>query len=373
MVNKYRFYSFVRFALALTILIGGLHRSAGPALAAAQFNIIGPAGSVRFGTSVTVLPNGNIVITDPNYNGGLGVDVGAVYLYNGATGAQISMLTGTTAGDQVGSGGITVLSNGNYVARSPFWDNDIAADVGAVTWGSGVSGVSGAVSAANSLVGSTGGDQVGGLSVVALNNGNYVVISYHWDNGAAADAGAVTWGNGATGTSGVISAANSLVGSTVNDYIGNGLVKALDNGNYVVSSPYWNIGGIKKIGAITWGDGTTGITGTLSAANSLVGSDEYDQVGKVTALSNGGYVVESPYWNDGEIMDVGAITWGFGAGMITGAVNENFSVMGAAANGGPYLRYAYDPFYRQLVVGRPYDNIVTILKPTNIFLPLLVK
>ena len=141
--------------------------------------------------------------------------------------------------------GVTPLSNGNYVVRSPFWDNGVTADAGAVTWGSGTTGVAGAVSAANSLVGSTasdadwlgwrdcaeqrqlrgaqyllgqrrhrrrrgghlgewdqrrrrpgvssqqpGGqhasDQVGFYGVTALSNGNYVVSSPNWDNGAIA-------------------------------------------------------------------------------------------------------------------------------------------------------------------------------------------
>ncbi len=62
------------------------------------------------------------------------------------------------------------------------------------------------VSAANSLVGSTANDQVGIGGVTALTNGNYVVSSPHWDNGAATDAGAVTWGSGTTGVSGAVSA-----------------------------------------------------------------------------------------------------------------------------------------------------------------------
>ena len=78
----------------------------------------------------------------------------------------------------------------------------------------GRGGLSGAVSAANSLVGSTANDQVGFWGVTALSNGNYVVSSPDWDNGAIADAGAVTWGNGTSGVTGAVSAANSLVGST---------------------------------------------------------------------------------------------------------------------------------------------------------------
>ena len=76
----------------------------------------------------------------------------------------------------------------------PYWDNGAATDAGAVTWGSGTAGVSGVVSAANSLVGSTANDQVGYGGVTALSNGNYVVRSPAWDNGAATDAGAVDLG-----------------------------------------------------------------------------------------------------------------------------------------------------------------------------------
>ena len=59
---------------------------------------------------------------------------------------------------------MTALSNGNYVVRSPDWDNGAATDAGAVTWGSGTAGVSGVVSAANSLVGTTANNQVGNLA-----------------------------------------------------------------------------------------------------------------------------------------------------------------------------------------------------------------
>ena len=38
-----------------------------------------------------------------------------------------------------------------------------------------------------------------------------------WSNGAVANAGAVTWGDGTTGIVGAVSAANSLVGTTASD------------------------------------------------------------------------------------------------------------------------------------------------------------
>ena len=61
----------------------------------------------------------------------------------------------------------------------------------------------------------------------------------------------------------------------------NGIVTALSNGNYVVDSPYWN----GDRGAVTWGNGSTGISGTISAANSLVGSNPGDEVGGLQAAS----------------------------------------------------------------------------------------
>ena len=54
---------------------------------------------------------------------------------------------------------------------------------------------------------------------------------------------------------------------------------ALSNGHYVVSSPFWDIGAVADAGAVTWGDGTSGVTGAVTVTNSLVGSQAGDQVG----------------------------------------------------------------------------------------------
>ncbi|MBS1795634.1 MAG: hypothetical protein JSS81_17395, partial [Acidobacteria bacterium] len=273
---------------------------------AAQTDIAGPSGSGVFGNSVTVLPNGNIVVTDTTYDApGPINNVGAVYLYDGATLALISTLTGGTAGDSIG-GSITVLANGNFVVTSFGWNNPspLAANAGAVTFCSAVTGCSGTVSAANSLLGSSVNDQIGSNGVVALTNGNYVVLSRSWNNPSLliADVGAVTWGSGTSGVSGVISSANSLIGSTAGDFVGSGGVTALTNGNYVVSNDVWSnpSPAIANVGAVTWGNGTTGVSGVVSSANSLIGSTAGDNVssGGVTALTNGNYVVNSSAWDN---------------------------------------------------------------------------
>jgi hypothetical protein len=311
-----------------------------PSTRAAQTDIPGPAGSGSFGKTVTYLPNGNFVVTDPTYSlttPTAVASVGAVHLYNGSTLALISTFTGSTASDQVGNGGVTVLSNGNFVVSSTSWNGSR----GAVTWGNATAGLSGTVSAANSIVGSTASDQIGNVGILALSNGNYVVRSGNWDNGAVIDAGAVTWGNGAGGTVGAVSAANSLVGSTASDGVGgfSGGVIALTNGNYVVASSNWDNGAVTNAGAVTWGNGAGGTVGAVSATNSLVGSKANDGVGSrmdgsLVALTNGNYVVGSPNWDNGAVTNAGAATWCNGAGGTVGAVSAANSLVGSTTSDG---------------------------------------
>jgi Repeat of unknown function (DUF5650) len=315
--------SFHRRVVILILVCGlPLAMSAG----AQQIDIPGPLASIVFGSAVAVLPNGNIVVTDP-YRGAIS-NTGAVYLYSPA-GTLINFFTGSSFNDHVGSGGITVLTNGNFVISSPNWNNGTIVNAGAVTWINGSSGLSGAVSVANSLVGSRANDSVGGKGVYALTNGNYVVASPGWANNTNAIAGAVTWADGSTGLAGVVSIGNSLVGTTAFDSVGSGGVTALSNGNCVVVSPGWNNGVGTEAGAVTWVSGSTGLAGAVSASNSLVGARFQDFVGNggVTALSNGNYVIASPNWDNG-VARVGATTWADGSTGLSGAITGSNSLVG---------------------------------------------
>ncbi len=308
---------------------------------AQQTNITSPVGSVQFGASVTSLPNGNVVVTDPSWahpNGA--VKAGAVYLFNGATGALLSTLTGSTANDLVGSGGVRVLANGNFVVISPSWNAPTGQDAGAVTFGNSSFGVSGEISSANSVTGERAADQVGSGGVTILPNGNYVVISPRWNNpsGPTTEAGAVTFGNGTTGVTSVVSAANSLVGAGLNDRIGLLGVTALTNGSYVVNSDEWDnpAGSVVNVGAITWCNGSGTSVGAVTTGNSLVGSRTGDKVGSggITVLTNGNYIFSSPIWDNptGPIVDAGAVTWCSSSGGTTGAVTSINSLVGLRAN-----------------------------------------
>ncbi|TXI80639.1 MAG: filamentous hemagglutinin N-terminal domain-containing protein [Flavobacteriales bacterium] len=290
---------------------------------------------------IYALTNGNYVVASPDWANGAATYAGAATWGNGSTGivgvvSAANSLVGTQFFDLVSYNGITALTNGNYVVSSGNWANGVDAAVGAVTWGSGSTGIAGAVSAANSLVGAQASDGVGGGGTNALSNGNYVVSSSGWANGAATGAGAVTWGNGSAGTTGVVSAANSLVGTQANDQVGGGSITVLSNGNYVVGSYIWSNGAATAAGAATWGNGTTGVTGAVSAANSLVGTQANDNVGSggITALSNGNYVVNSNSWSNGAATAAGAATWGNGTTGVAGAVSAANSLVGTQANDG---------------------------------------
>ncbi len=297
---------------------------------------------------ISVLPSGNYVVSSPYWWNGSDQTAGAVTWVNGAsplTGAvsAANSLVGAVAGDYIGLGGVTVLPvNGNYVVSSPSSSYGPNRTVGAVTWGSGTTGVIGLVSASNSLIGTTTGDNVGGIAygpspVKALANGNYVVVSPNWNTDVNSQSlGAVTWGPGTTGITGPVSSSNSLVGSTPGDRVGFGGVIPLTNGNYVVSTPTWKLdANTASVGAVSWADGSTGLSGSVGSTNSLVGSTANDQVGgtgKVTALPNGNYVVASSTWDQGSIVNAGAVTWASGTAGISGSVSTSNSLVGTAAN-----------------------------------------
>ena len=293
------------------------------------------------GHSAILLSNGNFVVASSGWSNGATSNVGAVTFFrvdDNITGSPntSNSLHGTSLDDRVGNFQLVALTNGNYVVGSPNWNLDVAnTDVGAVTWCNGNNGYpvgassKGApVTVDNSLHGSQINDYVGNGYIVPLTNNNFVVCSPNWANGLQTRAGAVTLMNGATGYPVVVNTppeniflvttTNSLHGTNMQDYVGEqGGTYALPNGNYVVVSSSWNI----YMGAVTWGDGVNGTVGPLSGTgpngNSVTGTTSGtaltgDRVGlnKIQILSNGDYVVISPYWNNGiPGQRIGAVTW----------------------------------------------------------------
>jgi hypothetical protein len=345
-------------------------------------SLVGTTAGDRIGDTLLALPNGAYVVGSQHWRGGRGVATWA--RPGGVTGAvaPANSLSGDDADDHVGAE-LRLLANGNYLVGSPNWSN--GSHFGAITWGNGQMGIAGPVSPANSLVGSHVYDWVGSMNpyhFVALPNGNFVLAYPEWDNGPAADAGAVVWGNGSGGTVGPITPTNALVGTHPYDQVGSGGINPLPNGNYVVRSPNWKNGAEFAAGAITWGSGETGVRGAVAAENSLVGSKRMDCIGsyiyieydeefcqtradsvqaRLVVLENGDYVFDSPAWDRGAVVDAGAVTWGSGTGVTAGVLGASNSLIGSTSGDGETRSDGDDPAILPLggaayLIEQPYRN-----------------
>nr|WP_226895569.1 Ig-like domain-containing protein [Luteolibacter marinus] len=300
-------------------------------------SLTGLARDNRIGNGgVALLPDGNLVIISPDWGTGGVPSRGAATPFNGSTSmtgtvGSANSLTGSTAGDRVGSGGVEVLADGNFVVISPEWDRAGIADAGAVTWWQFSNSAFTTVAAGNSLVGASPDDRIGSGGVTALNAGSYVVQSPRWDNGTSLDAGAVTWCAGSGSTSAVVGSGNSMIGSTSSDGVGGMELKVLPNGAYVINSPFWDRDGTPDAGAVTWCAGNQVSAGPISSLNSIVGGLPGDQIGGsgIAILGDGNYLVCSGAFDADGSEDTGAVTWADGSVLTSLEVSPANSRTGA--------------------------------------------
>ena len=320
-------------------------------------------------STISALPNGGYVVNAPGWDRGGIVDAGASTLCTAGVGCVGTItagtsFVGTSAHDQVGSRPATALSNGNYVISSRWAVAGVV--TGAVTWCNGTVGCIGEPSIANSLVSVPG--ELAGISVTALTNGHYVVGST-WHDGVIANLGAATWCDGAVGCVGTVSASSSLVGATAFDEVGAAQVSiALANGNYAVTTNQWHLGGVIT-GAVTWGNGRGGLSGPVSADNSFIGTASDMSWGNpfLIPLANGDFVVWSKSRSTPTLHYAGSMTLLRGNTMQTGTIDSTNSVIGNVADQGPNLAFDYDAGRDTLVVGKPAENIVTLLRIDRLF------
>ncbi len=322
---------------------------------AADNSLVGSRAGDTIAEKLIVLPDSRYVVISPYWSSPTVNRVGAVSVGDGEGGlvgpvSAANSLVGGQPSDLIGYGGVTVLANGNLAVLSPRWSRDDAFWAGAVTWMAAAEPVVGPVSIANSLVGSSFQDGLG-MRLFALANGNLVVAAPAWDHRDIADIGAIIWIDGSSGLTGAISPANSLIGTNtgdfpINTFWGSPVVWPLANGNYVVNAKGWD-GVLVDRGAVVWADGRRGITGVLSADIALIGTRTADALGDVHVHGNH-FVVAAPGFTGAGVLDGGAIALLRGGHATTGQLHANFAVFGmnAIPEVGDQLRYAYDPSTR---------------------------
>lgn len=350
-----------------------------------QNSLIGIKSTQSSVFDIEALTNGHFVVTSTEWSdpdkglSGAATWCSGYRTVTGRVSPQNSLVGGSSPSSRKAMT-TTALKNGHYVVTSPGWDNGTRSEAGAVTWCNGDTGKSGRITTANSLVGTRKGDSLGSGSIAALQNGNYVVASPDWARGSLNRAGAATWCDGNAVRTGQVTSFNSLVGSSADDQVGS-TIAALQTGNYVVGSPDWDNGNTQDTGAATWGDGSTGIKGTISPSNSLVGSRQGDAVGTFTfpfgAVNRNDYIVISREWQSGSLEKAGAVTEGDGSKGTTGYVNQSNSVRGRKAFAGNTLMTNFHTTLKpiagvQLLVGQPKANLISIFKPSEPQMPEIV-
>ena len=191
-----------------------------------------------FGRQVEFLPNGNIVITDPD-DSSVDNNAGAVHLFDGSTLALIASIYGDDADDQLGSGGIYVLTSGDFVIASPSDDEGGVTNAGSVQLIDADTGVL----IGTPMFGDHDADFLASDNgVYPLSSGDYVVASDSDSTGTEDNTGSARLVDGTTNT--LIGTA--IEGSTTNDRLANGGIVELTNGNYVIVSTTVDTGSCRR-------------------------------------------------------------------------------------------------------------------------------
>lgn len=294
---KVQSHYLLMLGIALILLACGGDSGSDSGTSITSFELLDPtplAGEL-FGTIVIILPNGNIIVTDPN-DSSIAASSGAVHLYNPFTQTLVASIYGDVANDRLGSNGITALTNNNYVIASAGDDVGGIVNAGSVRLMNGTTGMQ----IGNTIAGDIANDQLG-VRITALANNNYVITSTLDNEGGITNASSVRLVDGTTG----VQIGSTIAGDVTGDQLGSKSIIALANNNYVIVSPYDDEGGIVDAGSVQLVNGITGaqIGGTIAGD---VASDRLGFSG-ITPLANNNYVIASPNDDEGGIVDAGSV------------------------------------------------------------------
>lgn len=254
------------------------------------------------------LSNGNIVIVSDRANSASNNNVGRFWLINGATKAEISTFSIDQAELYLGRQGVFDLKNGNFAVVSSAHNNNGLANVGSVMIFNGTTGAQ----VGSTIFGDNADDYLGTEGLTVLDNGNFVIASAFDDINGAINAGSVMLIDGATGTQ----IGTSITGSNTNDNLSNnGVFKLNGSNNYVVASSEVDVNGVSNAGSVILVNGDTGVKINIDTGNDT--NDAYGRKGDyetlgVIPLANGNYLINATFDDDNGNQDVGTILYRLG-------------------------------------------------------------
>ena len=279
---------------SIFILVGCRSVTSTPTVASQELLDPNAAASNEFGTTTVILANGNIVVANP-LDDTVATNAGAVHLYNPFTKAVIASFYGDNANDQLGESSVTALGNNNFViASSSDDDGTTTVDAGSVMLINGATGVQ----IGTTLVGDTAYDILGSSSVTALGNNNFVIASAYDDDGGG-DAGSVMLINGATGAQ----IGTTLVGDTALDNLGGTSVTALGNNNFVIASANDDVNSVTNAGSIRQID----TTGTQVSIITGAVTNDMSNISVTDASTHNFYVVSLSKFDNNSMTDSGLV------------------------------------------------------------------
>lgn len=215
--------------------------------------VSGSAAGDMVGSNPLVLsPNGNFFLPVPNADIGGTVNAGSLLLVNGSNGQLIGKANGNNTNEFLGSN-VNYFSFGpDALVTSLKHNNGAFTDAGALIRVANVNLGGGNIVRGQVRGGSTG-EFLGADGFQFLSNGNYVVFSESADVGGFTDAGSIILANGATGNP-----IGRLDGTSNSEILGNLQVIESTNGNYWAPSPLADPGGTTNAGTLYLVNGTTG-------------------------------------------------------------------------------------------------------------------
>ena len=298
-------------------------------------SLIGGASGDRVGSNSFESVSGgtNWLLKVPNFAGGQGAVTAAdPFSFGGFTGT----LTAADAFTGVGfvssqnfiGGGDVLLFNGNATVAGN-------ANAGFVTvYNVDAPLTNQSVSDTNSLVGGSAGDRLGGLFPSNVNGTQWLFRTLDYDNGAATNAGAAVLYDTSAPVTGVLGPANAVVGSFTGDNVGNSF--EFLTGGVLLRSPFvdqdFSAGAVQDVGAVTFLPyAGPAVVGAVGPGNSLVGANAFDQVGdRSTTFVSGSAkrLLQIPGFNGGQ----GAVTTIDPAAFQPGTVSTANSLVGTAGS-----------------------------------------
>ena len=272
-----------------------------------------PVAGDMFGSSFSVLSNGNILVTSQNADVGGLTDAGEIFLFD-STGTLLSNLQGGSTLERLGA---TVqqfsVPTGTFLVKAPAADIGGLVDAGTAIL---VDNTTGAV--LGRLDGQFAGDEIGTGTPTFRSNGNFLHFRSTADPAGVLDAGSVLLADNNGNFLGRID------GNSPSEFLGN-TIQFFGFNDFIIRSSGYQVGANVNAGVVILATDTDLGGGNIERGR-VSGSSPNESLGNlgITTRTSGNYVIRSANADIGGNMDAGSVILASGTtGNLIGRVDGN--------------------------------------------------